>query len=323
MAGPPFVLVVDDSMTIRRQTQMLLSAYRVETRNSARGALELLGTERPDVVLLDDHLPDTVVTEFLARLESDEVLRRVPVIVMTERGGGEPAAPGHEHRSVVGVLVKPLSADALLEAVEAAVLAGAVADPGSGPTPAQVEAVARALAGTFARALAKVPDWERARGPPPRASTSASAVHGPGGRSGRGPAPRRGGVRGAAPAARAVAVWDTQPGVRPELTGWFGRWYRLQTIDLALAADPLDAVARARPMGAVVSAETVGVERCARVVQQLAGAVPDRALVVTCAPANKNRAGDWWAAGAGAVLVKPFALRALEPVLVRECPAVH
>jgi chemosensory pili system protein ChpA (sensor histidine kinase/response regulator) len=55
----PLVLVVDDSLTVRRVTQRLLvrEGYRVALAKDGMDALETLAEERPAVVLSDIEMP--------------------------------------------------------------------------------------------------------------------------------------------------------------------------------------------------------------------------------------------------------------------------
>lgn len=48
-----------------------------------RSGIDLVRAERPDLVLLDLHLPDMNGETVLARLHDDESLRDVPVVVVT------------------------------------------------------------------------------------------------------------------------------------------------------------------------------------------------------------------------------------------------
>lgn len=79
------VLVVDDDPINR----MLLSrrleqeGHRVATAEDGRKALEMLDAERFDVVLLDVLMPELDGYETLERIESDEKLRHIPVIMVS------------------------------------------------------------------------------------------------------------------------------------------------------------------------------------------------------------------------------------------------
>src|SRR4051812_34278074 len=84
MANAYTVLVVDDEPPILRFLRTSLGAvgYRVITAENAAGALAMIATEKPDVVVLDLGLPDRsgfdVITE--TRKQSP-----VPIIVLSAR----------------------------------------------------------------------------------------------------------------------------------------------------------------------------------------------------------------------------------------------
>ncbi|HEX3863236.1 MAG TPA: response regulator [Stellaceae bacterium] len=85
MANSYTVLVVDDEPGILRFVRASLKAvgHAVVTADNAAGALALLATEKPDVVILDLGLPDRsgfdVITEIRRRSQ-------VPIIVLSARG---------------------------------------------------------------------------------------------------------------------------------------------------------------------------------------------------------------------------------------------
>ncbi|MDE2431962.1 MAG: Hpt domain-containing protein [Burkholderiales bacterium] len=84
---PPLVLVVDDSLTVRRVTQRLLSreGYRVLLAKDGLEALEILATESPTVVLSDIEMPRMDGFDLLRNIRSDSRLTHLPVIMITSR----------------------------------------------------------------------------------------------------------------------------------------------------------------------------------------------------------------------------------------------
>jgi chemosensory pili system protein ChpA (sensor histidine kinase/response regulator) len=83
----PLVLVVDDSLTVRRVTQRLLQreGYRVVTAKDGLDALERIAEERPRVVLSDIEMPRMDGFDFVRNLRADRELSRLPVIMITSR----------------------------------------------------------------------------------------------------------------------------------------------------------------------------------------------------------------------------------------------
>ena len=111
----PLVLVVDDSITVRRVTQRLLQreGYRVSLAADGLQALERLQQERPTVVLSDIEMPRMDGFDLVRNIRSDPRLAALPVIMITSRI----AEKHREHARELGVdhyLGKPYAEDELL-----------------------------------------------------------------------------------------------------------------------------------------------------------------------------------------------------------------
>jgi CheY-like chemotaxis protein len=87
-------------------------------------AVDLAREHRPDLVLLDLHLPDMSGEEVLRRLRADPATAGIPVVVLSADGSGRKAdrllALG-----ATGYLTKPLSAQDVLGVVDQAFAVGA------------------------------------------------------------------------------------------------------------------------------------------------------------------------------------------------------
>lgn len=83
----PLVLVVDDSITVRRVTQRLLKreGYRVELAADGVQALEKLEQERPTVVLSDIEMPKMDGFELLRHIRAQAQWQDLPIIMITSR----------------------------------------------------------------------------------------------------------------------------------------------------------------------------------------------------------------------------------------------
>ena len=113
--SPGTVLVIDDDVQVRGMLVALLRprGYQVETAASAEEAQERLKTLRPDVILLDLHLPGRSGMDVLAHLRADSVTRLLPIIMITGGATGEDRL----HAIAEGVtdfLAKPFAAEELL-----------------------------------------------------------------------------------------------------------------------------------------------------------------------------------------------------------------
>jgi chemosensory pili system protein ChpA (sensor histidine kinase/response regulator) len=112
------VLVVDDSITVRRVTQRLLQreGIRVVLAQNGLEALEKLKTVRPDLILSDIEMPHMDGFDLIRAVRADPSSADIPFIIISSR-------VGQKHRDIaqaLGVnhyLGKPYSEEALLALV--------------------------------------------------------------------------------------------------------------------------------------------------------------------------------------------------------------
>jgi chemosensory pili system protein ChpA (sensor histidine kinase/response regulator) len=114
-SAAPLVLVVDDSLTVRRVTQRLLvrEGYRVTLAKDGLDALERLAEEVPQVVLSDIEMPRMDGFDLVRNIRSDPRWTDLPVIMITSRI----AQKHRDHATELGVdhyLGKPYSEEDLL-----------------------------------------------------------------------------------------------------------------------------------------------------------------------------------------------------------------
>jgi chemosensory pili system protein ChpA (sensor histidine kinase/response regulator) len=83
------IMIVDDSITIRKITEALLRAhdYEVITAKDGMHALEVLNNKRPDIMLLDIEMPRMDGFELLSNLRNSEEWQALPVIMISSRTG--------------------------------------------------------------------------------------------------------------------------------------------------------------------------------------------------------------------------------------------
>jgi len=86
-ARAPMVMVVDDSLTVRRVTQRLLvrEGYRVVLAKDGLEALERLAEERPVVLLSDIEMPRMDGFDLVRNVRADPRLADLPVVMITSR----------------------------------------------------------------------------------------------------------------------------------------------------------------------------------------------------------------------------------------------
>ncbi|HVL74756.1 MAG TPA: response regulator, partial [Noviherbaspirillum sp.] len=112
------VMVVDDSLTVRRVTQRLLSreGYQVVLAKDGVDALEQLQSITPDVMLVDIEMPRMDGFDLTRNVRDDQRTRHIPIIMITSRTAGK-----HRNYALeLGVneyLGKPYQEERLLELI--------------------------------------------------------------------------------------------------------------------------------------------------------------------------------------------------------------
>jgi chemosensory pili system protein ChpA (sensor histidine kinase/response regulator) len=110
------VMVVDDSITVRKVTSRLLERHNMQVITAKDGvdAVTLLQEHRPDIMLLDIEMPRMDGYELARHMRSTPELKDIPIIMITSRTGDK-----HRNRALeLGVkryLGKPYQEAELLE----------------------------------------------------------------------------------------------------------------------------------------------------------------------------------------------------------------
>jgi chemosensory pili system protein ChpA (sensor histidine kinase/response regulator) len=86
-AAPPTVMVVDDSLTVRKITERLMAreGYQVVLARDGVEALEKLLEGVPDVMLVDIEMPRMDGFDLTRNIRADARLKHVPIIMITSR----------------------------------------------------------------------------------------------------------------------------------------------------------------------------------------------------------------------------------------------
>jgi chemosensory pili system protein ChpA (sensor histidine kinase/response regulator) len=85
----PLVMVVDDSITMRKVTSRVLENHSIEVVTAQDGldAIERLHERVPDLMLLDIEMPRMDGYELAQHMRSDSRLRHIPIVMITSRAG--------------------------------------------------------------------------------------------------------------------------------------------------------------------------------------------------------------------------------------------
>jgi CheY-like chemotaxis protein len=129
MAGE-LVLVIDDSPTITKVVQLVLTkaGYQVQTAADGEDGLAAVRKQRPALILLDFVMPRMNGYQFCRELTSDPKLRDVPVVLMSAKGD----KVGERFVKVMGIvdyITKPFSPEAITAVVQHAI--GKYSGPGA------------------------------------------------------------------------------------------------------------------------------------------------------------------------------------------------
>ncbi|RYE27744.1 MAG: response regulator, partial [Sphingobacteriales bacterium] len=113
------IMIVDDSVTVRKVTSRLLErqGYDVVTAKDGVDAIEQLETIKPDLMLLDIEMPRMDGFEVANLVRHHEIHRDLPIIMITSRTGEK-----HRERAFsLGVnqyMGKPFQEETLLENID-------------------------------------------------------------------------------------------------------------------------------------------------------------------------------------------------------------
>ena len=112
------ILLVEDNEKNRKLAHDVLvhQGYRVADAESAEEALRLVRQERPDLVLMDIHLPGIDGIAALQQLRADPATRNIPVMAVTA------SAMTHDRAKIMaagfdGYQAKPISVRPFLDLV--------------------------------------------------------------------------------------------------------------------------------------------------------------------------------------------------------------
>ena len=113
------VLVIDDSKTIRRTAETLLSKEGCEVLTAVDGfeALSKIADHKPDIIFVDIMMPRLDGYQTCALIKHNHTFRHTPVIMLSSKDGLFARARGR----IVGseqYLTKPFTKDELVDAIQ-------------------------------------------------------------------------------------------------------------------------------------------------------------------------------------------------------------
>lgn len=115
------VLIVDDSQLIHQMYKLVFWQYKECVLRSAMNgleALDVLSREKGfDLIILDINMPVMNGVEFMEKLKTDNIHRKIPIIVVSTEGKEEDTMRALR-LGAWGYLVKPFKSESLYELIE-------------------------------------------------------------------------------------------------------------------------------------------------------------------------------------------------------------
>jgi two-component system cell cycle response regulator DivK len=124
MANELILIVEDNDKNMKLARDILqVKGYRTLEAESAEAGLPLVAAQKPDLVLMDIHLPGMNGMEALAKLRADAATKAIPVLAFTA------SVMPQDRREIMsagfdGFLSKPLNLKEFQETIAAALAGG-------------------------------------------------------------------------------------------------------------------------------------------------------------------------------------------------------
>lgn len=124
------ILVIDDSPTVRRLSELILTqqGYKVYTAEDGEKGLKVAKETLPAAILVDFVMPNMNGHQFCRRLRSDPTLKDVPVILISAKGQSV-GQVFEEQFGIIDFFTKPFEPEDLVKKL-AEVLSASQKDPG-------------------------------------------------------------------------------------------------------------------------------------------------------------------------------------------------
>ena len=110
------VILADDDGIIRELygRHLTQAGYQVIPARDGEEAVELAQREKPQIIVMDIHMPATTGLTALRRLQGDEATKAIPVIMITSAADHQACAEYAQACNATAFLTKPFSPKQLL-----------------------------------------------------------------------------------------------------------------------------------------------------------------------------------------------------------------
>ena len=119
------ILTIEDNPTDRKFIQRILEkkGYRVYAAETAAKGLGMAASKNPDLILMDELLPDMSGSDACRQLKASKETRQIPVIFLTVVDSPSSIIE-HFELDAVTHLTKPINAKMLIDQIEMVFVAG-------------------------------------------------------------------------------------------------------------------------------------------------------------------------------------------------------
>lgn len=118
---PPTVLYIEDNEDNRRLVARILGRYRAGTRlllaATGQDGVRAAAGAQPDLILLDNRLPDATGAAVLRQLAGSEATARIPVVILSGDSGRDKAGQLLDG-GAAGFLAKPFTVPEFIATVD-------------------------------------------------------------------------------------------------------------------------------------------------------------------------------------------------------------
>lgn len=120
MAAKKKIMVVDDDETTVQflNTLLGLNGHEVICAHSGPECLELVRTEKPDIILLDIMMTEMSGWDVLEAFEKDDETKNIPIIIVSVKAHPQDVSRATERYKVSGYIIKPFANKRLLAEIE-------------------------------------------------------------------------------------------------------------------------------------------------------------------------------------------------------------
>jgi DNA-binding response OmpR family regulator len=120
MSNTRRVVCIEDEPEMIDLVKLILSrkGFQVTGAMGGREGLEVIARDKPDLVLLDLMMPDMDGWEVYQKMKADDVMKTIPVIVVTAKAQSIDKVLGLHIAKVDDYITKPFGPQELLESVE-------------------------------------------------------------------------------------------------------------------------------------------------------------------------------------------------------------